>query len=221
MIVKEMRLPYQGFPPSARDDSRVYRIIDLDGRLSFEKRSNRPERLQNEAHLLVVLAGIKGVPQFQELNGPDEKGLFGLRIEYSQGDLLSVVSETLSTISIARLSLRIFRTLLEVHSRGVVHGDVRPWNIIYDDRRTVLIDFEEGRGGLHLPGPIAAYRARRNRSDEVHAVLKDYKDLLSTVLFAISVSRSRSAQWVTRITPAIVRKFQLPPPGHGVLRRGK
>ena len=216
MIIKEMQIPYRGFPPNARDDSRMYRIIDSDGRLSFEKRSNRLDRLQHEASLLIALKGIGGVPQFHELNGPDEQGFFGLRVEYSRGNLLSEVSETLSTVAILRLFLRTLRTLLEVHRRGVVHGDVRPWNVICDDRQAVLIDFEQGLGELDLPGPIAAYRARRSRRDEVHAVLRDLKDLLSTVLFAVSVSRSCTARWLTKIVPAVVRKFKLPPPGHGV-----
>lgn len=217
-VIKETHLPYLEFPQEIREEVRSYRVLELNGEFVFEKRLKNRSSLQHEAEILMELDGVVGVPRFQGLTGVDEDGMFGLRTDYHAGSLLSEVAGRLSFLTLIRAYLSLFQTLVAVHKRGVAHGDLRPWNVIWNGCRGTLIDFEEGRKYGSLPGPVSAYLARRSQQDEVHVVLKDIKDFLSTALYGLSMSRSFAARWVARVSPSIVRRFQLPKPGHDVLR---
>jgi hypothetical protein len=164
------------------------------------------------------LKGVEGIPSSFGVTIESESANFCLRTEYISGSLLSEVSNKLSVTKLLRSGFQAFQILQEMHKRGVVHGDVRPWNVICGERRVWLIDFEEARTFRHLPGPITAYRKRRSPHDEVYWVLRDIKDLLSTILFSFSESRSLIARWISMASPMLVRKFDIPSPGHGVLR---
>lgn len=52
---------------------------------------------------------------------------------------------------LVRVALQLADVLVHLHERGVVHGDVRPANILYDGTRVSLVDF-----GQNLPAePVA------------------------------------------------------------------
>lgn len=77
--------------------------------------------------------------------------------EYVEGERLSDVLRAhrrLGSFAAVRMALQVLTALSEAHRQGIVHGDVKPDNVLYqtldDSARCVLIDFGSARG-VHPP----------------------------------------------------------------------
>ena len=99
---------------------------------------------------------------------PDQGAVPYLISEHVNGDTLSQLLRThrrLGAFTAIRITLELLAALGEVHRHGVVHGDVKPDNIVIalragDLERAVLIDFGSARGVSPPRSGVASTRLR-------------------------------------------------------------
>ncbi len=103
------------------------------------------ERFQREAALLEQLSdGKNQIPQLYAYFTDDEQ--FYLIQEYIEGETLTKKLRqegTISETSVKEILINILPVLEYIHSKRIVHRDIKPDNILirYSDRKPVLIDF--------------------------------------------------------------------------------
>ena len=103
------------------------------------------QRFQREAAILEELGdGSDRIPRLYAYF--TENGQFYLVQEYVQGETLSAKLQTqgvMSESAVKELLINILPVLDYVHSKGIVHRDIKPDNILlrYQDSKPVLIDF--------------------------------------------------------------------------------
>ncbi len=100
------------------------------------------ERLRHETRILARLATVNGVPRLAPAQAwPDE-----LALDDSAGVPLTRLmrTERLDLHVVLALALRLAQIVAGVHSRGVVHKDINPANILLSgpQRQPMLIDFD-------------------------------------------------------------------------------
>lgn len=101
------------------------------------------ERFQREAAILEELGGNNQIPRLNAYFTED--GQFYLVQEYIEGQTLTqkLQQGTLSESSVKEILTNILPVLEYVHSKRIVHRDIKPDNIIirYADGKPILIDF--------------------------------------------------------------------------------
>ena len=77
----------------------------------------------------------------------EKDGRTALLEEYVQGDTLGEILEggVLTTGQAKQIGRQLCSALWVLHSRGIVHRDVKPDNVILRDSEAVLIDFDASR----------------------------------------------------------------------------
>jgi eukaryotic-like serine/threonine-protein kinase len=71
-----------------------------------------------------------------------------LAFEYIEGPTLDEMLDdkgALSPLEVIRLGMQIASALHYIHGKGIVHGDVKPGNVVIRDGRAILIDFDIAR----------------------------------------------------------------------------
>ncbi|GAX42595.1 serine/threonine protein kinase [Tolypothrix sp. NIES-4075] len=101
------------------------------------------ERFQREAAILEELGGNNQIPRLNAYFVED--GQFYLVQEYIEGQTLTqkLQQGTLSESSVKEILINILPVLEYVHSKRIVHRDIKPDNILirYADGKPILIDF--------------------------------------------------------------------------------
>lgn len=167
-VVKTWTMPYPGCNSSWLRPKQ-FRVVRLeDGNLAFCKTDTAPEYIAHEAEILSALSELECVPSLI-CQTPT-----AIYTTYINGRLLPDAIESLGITACVRAGWQILVIVASVHRKGVVHGDVRPWNFIYgDNARLYLIDFEyayshnqldsdavsllEVHHGLHLKTPFSEW----------------------------------------------------------------
>jgi serine/threonine protein kinase len=110
-----------------------------------DRAQGRAQRLEAEYRILAELRH-PGIPRVVDFGTDPESDLTYLALEMIPGAPLSESGELVPSHALA-LFLDVLRTLVYLHDRQVLHFDVKPANLIRDDRRgrTVLIDFDLAR----------------------------------------------------------------------------
>eukprot|EP01088_Endostelium_zonatum_P016195 TRINITY_DN426_c0_g2_i1.p1 TRINITY_DN426_c0_g2~~TRINITY_DN426_c0_g2_i1.p1 ORF type:complete len:761 (-),score=123.42 TRINITY_DN426_c0_g2_i1:38-2164(-) len=133
----------------SRKSSTVFRAVGKDNRRVVVKREYRMERagedyIFREAEILRLLEGTRGVPRLEQchigdhsswiITSPCGKNLFSVRERmYELCRDKKSLEELLKQLTVA---------LDGIHGRGVVHGDIKPQNLIVFERVDFLfIDF--------------------------------------------------------------------------------
>ena len=119
--------------------------------LAEDRQENRKAALKafrsfgesREGELLLKARGIPGVPLF--LDSFQEEGTLYLAMEYLEGGSLKDYLKkegTLADRKALELLLPVIETAAALHSRGIIHCDISPDNLIFDgEGRLNLIDF--------------------------------------------------------------------------------
>lgn len=99
----------------------------------------------SEVYQKLLNVSSSNLPQIMEAGEKDGRTV--LLEEYVQGDTLSDILEGgLLTASEARqITRQLCSALWVLHSRGIVHRDVKPDNVIIRGKAAVLIDFDASR----------------------------------------------------------------------------
>lgn len=66
---------------------------------------------------------------------------FRIIMEYIKGDTLGSLVDELSPSNIINIFLQSVKTLEYIHEHGVLHRDIKPDNIMYDNGKIVFVDF--------------------------------------------------------------------------------
>ncbi|THV03365.1 kinase-like protein [Dendrothele bispora CBS 962.96] len=171
--------PWHGYhPPSS---SAYYQSIPREtGRNVYVaiKRiyvTSSPERIRNEIAILDECRGCRHVSQIITAFRKDDQVV--LILPYQRNDDFRDYFSSLPVPAIKSYFRCLFRSLRDIHARGIIHRDVKPANFLFDPRTGIgtLCDFglacrmEPGQGHnlcLHTP-PSAEYP---------HGKIKERKD---------------------------------------------
>ncbi|GAB2600106.1 serine/threonine protein kinase [Paractinoplanes abujensis] len=129
---------------SSTDRTRVKRIYLADDETTVISKEFRgaagPMRRRREHALLMRLAGLPGIGGLAPWTHPDAELLVdvgGRTLAYA------AAAHEIALTEVPRLAHRLARIIAGMHSRGVVHKDINPANILLDDTgRPVLVDFD-------------------------------------------------------------------------------
>ena len=121
----------------------VYLAEDRQENRKAALKAFRSSRESREGELLLKARGIPGVPLF--LDSFQEEGTLYLAMEYLEGGSLKDYLKkegTLADRKALELLLPVIETAAALHSRGIIHCDISPDNLIFDgEGRLNLIDF--------------------------------------------------------------------------------
>jgi serine/threonine-protein kinase len=157
--------------------------IEVALKLSANASSPYAAALIREARLLAKVRH----PNVVRVYGADySNGRVGVWMDLVRGRTLAAMLETerCSADDAAALGLQLCRALAAVHSVNVLHGDVKPHNVIRrDDGTAVLVDFGAGRsleatsgdepdlaGTLLYIAPEVLRGARRSRVSDIYSL---------------------------------------------------
>ena len=115
-----------------------FRLVRFeDGLLAVCKMDSNAEYMAHEADILKRLASLDCVPALVRQT-PE-----AIYTRYVEGKLLPKAIAGLGPRESLKMGLQTLEIIARIHGKGVVHGDIRPWNFIYGrDARLYLIDFE-------------------------------------------------------------------------------
>ncbi len=115
-----------------------FSLVRFDcGCVAVCKSDSAPEYIAHEAQILRALGDLECVPSLlcQTSNA--------IYTKYIEGRLLHQAIRGLGIGDCVNTGRQIVAAVAEIHKKGVVHSDIRPWNFIYgDDARLYLFDFE-------------------------------------------------------------------------------
>ncbi|MBU2663965.1 diguanylate cyclase [Actinoplanes bogorensis] len=129
---------------SSTDRTQVKRVYLQDGETSVIWKEflgpSGPTRRRREHALLERLAGLPGLGRLAPWTHPDAEILLdagGRTLAYA------VAAREIELGEVPRLAHRLARVIAAMHSRGVVHKDINPANIVLDDAGyPCLVDFD-------------------------------------------------------------------------------
>jgi serine/threonine protein kinase len=114
----------------------------------LEQNKIERQRAENEAECLMLLQGVEGVQKLAKLpfyqfqpNGDTSRATFHIPCKFINGLPLSVYVGNLDLQKRVETVYEIANTVKEIHSKGIIHQDISPYNIIVGHDRSHLIDF--------------------------------------------------------------------------------
>lgn len=144
------------------EDTEVYRVVDAQGNVAAVKLARNEEGtlLRHEAGVLAYLQGV-GAPALLQLC-PDARPPYIVMSWVNGETALQAAARWRSAEpggwgALSQLCHSILDVYCELHSRGILHGDVHPRNMRVDDEGNVtLVDFGLADGaastGVSVPG---------------------------------------------------------------------
>ncbi|MEX1364483.1 MAG: serine/threonine-protein kinase, partial [Nannocystaceae bacterium] len=140
----------------------VYRVHDLEGRtlalkLMRERRAadgDQRERFDNEWRILHALRGLPYVVTVDR-SGRNDDGRPLFTMELLQAPTLAdlLIDREVTVTRACRVIREVAHALADLHTRGVIHRDIKPDNIVVDEDGIRLLDFgyAYSRGNEQVP----------------------------------------------------------------------
>lgn len=130
--------------PLMKDIDNVFTIQAKDRELKWLiKTYESPRYARKESSTLTKLRDVNGVPKVLAI-GISKKLNYTIISRVPGIDLHSYVTKygPFTEDSIRPIVKQLLTILVQIHSRGVIHQDIKPENIVYDGETVSLIDFE-------------------------------------------------------------------------------
>jgi serine/threonine protein kinase len=109
---------------------------------TYPKQSHAKKEMDN----LEKLKKIEGVPKILA-SGHTKRFSYNMISKVNARDLYETIDEqgTMSEKEIRLIASQLLNILKQVHLYGIIHGDIKPENIMYDrkNKKVTLIDFED------------------------------------------------------------------------------
>ncbi|SDO97701.1 Protein kinase domain-containing protein [Klenkia soli] len=118
-------------------------------------------------------------------------------------ELLSIGGGRLGSKDTETVAIELLRALADVHAQGIIHGDVKPGNLVVDDARLWLIDFGLGRMTGEDDTGLLVQRGTKHYSSPEHFRVDTALSSASDV-FAWGLVVARSASGRHPVDPTLL-----------------
>lgn len=137
---------------------------------AYFQKENESSQEKTQAGLLEELKDIPGV--VKKAGYFREDGIHYLVMEYLKGGSFREYLKKhhhVSAEETVKFLKPVMRTLIQLHSRGIIHGDISPDNLLFDDQGTLkIIDF-----GAAL---VKGFPAKEKKLKEGYAPIESYQE---------------------------------------------
>ena len=137
---------------------------------AYFQKENESSQEKTQAGLLEELKDIPGV--VKKAGYFREDGIHYLVMEYLKGGSFREYLKKhhhVSAEETVKFLKPVMRTLIQLHSRGIIHGDISPDNLLFDDQGTLkIIDF----GAAFVKG----FPAKEKKLKEGYAPIESYQE---------------------------------------------
>jgi serine/threonine protein kinase len=119
--------------------------------------------LKREAQIYQLLCGHPGIPKMKYYGSTDTHNFLVLPF---LGSSLEAIDFSLEeTVSIFKNMINIIE---HVHSKGILHRDLKPGNFLYEKNNIYLIDFGLSKKYIDTNGKHISFRATRILTADLH-----------------------------------------------------
>jgi len=112
----------------------------------------RVSKIQREIAILQALKGVPNVVQLLDVVRYNESESPTLILDYSENTDFRQLYPTLSDFEIRYYLSEILRILDSIHSRGIMHRDLKPLNLMIDHSKRLVRLIDWGLAEFYLPG---------------------------------------------------------------------
>ncbi len=172
--------------------SKGYRVKELDNKL-------RKIRTKSEAKLL-ERAKDANVPRVFQVSDKDMK----ISMEYIDGELVKNIIDELSDTNLRLLCMDIGKQIANLHSVGVVHGDLTTSNMILRGNEVYLIDLGLGFVSDRTEDRAVDLRLLRQALDSKH--YKIAKEAFEYILQGYSENYKNAEEVITRLKDKVEKR---------------
>jgi serine/threonine protein kinase len=172
-ILLTWQTPAPGENPAKVRPKTFAKVRLVGGQLAFRKMDSRPEFTQHEAAIITTLKRVECVPALICCSKTS------IYMHYVDGQSLPDAIINMRPRVCFDVAWQILAAIAVVHAKGVIHGDVRPWNFIYGPKgRLYLVDFEYAylRDAIRQPGLLKVHHTLGLRPP-----LSDWTDAFQSV----------------------------------------
>jgi len=109
--------------------------------LSYDKNSNNTDLIIREMRFLEELKEVEGVCGYHGCVVEDGlvKGLALTKYKY---DLYEFIESKIGEIKVIDFLSKLVKTIDDIHSHNIIHGDLNPHNIMVNNNNPIIIDFD-------------------------------------------------------------------------------
>ncbi|KAF7700513.1 Casein kinase I isoform alpha [Cucumispora dikerogammari] len=161
-------------------------------------------QLKNEYMIYKKLRGIKGVPKVYAFG--EHEDCYYMVMEYF-GMNLERIHElrvlNFSTAIVLKIGLKLLEIFEKIHSKGIIIRDMKPDNVLVDNKDLYLIDFGMSKyfvkGGKHIPLKLGKELAGTVRYASINTHLgmeQSRRDDLETMLYSLIYLAKDRLPWM-------------------------
>jgi len=205
--LQERNLAVKLLPMSSAPESVISELLQEAWLLS-----QASQRINKDRKRVVEVYGFEKLKAVG-YTGAEKGEVYGLVMEYVEGGSLAglISAGTAPTDMKLRIAIQLAESLAKLHEEGIVHGDIKPQNILLRQDTPLLADFGAARiariAGELLP--IMAYTPEYAPPEALKGQLSDRSDVysLGTVLIEL-LAGTLPAPQSTNIPSAAIEKIR-------------
>ena len=201
----------------------IYELIDNNGKIIICKQYKNFKLMYSEKKRLEKIKHIKNV---SHIIGSKDTKIFLTKIK---GKDLYYMLPYLDEYDIQHITYKLLIIVKNLHNINIVHGDIKPENIMYDkySGNITLIDFEHGRHTNKYISPELIYNFDKFKNYKCidiwsigitiyilltkHHPYNNYKHLLSGLPYHSIINKGFSSECINFIETLLIFEYQTRP----------